>query len=45
MVHWRYVGPVVAAELRNVHVPILAGACNEAEGMQEALLHTIAEEQ
>jgi len=45
MVYWRYIGAMVAAEFRNVHVPLLAGACDEAEGMQEALFHTITKEQ
>lgn len=36
---------MVEAEFRDVHVPVLAGACDEAEGVQEAVFHSVAEEQ
>ena len=36
---------MVEAQLRNVHVSILPGSCDPAEGVQEALFHSIAEAQ
>lgn len=40
-----YACAVVEAKFRDVHVSVLAAACDEAEGVQEAVLHSIAKEQ
>ena len=42
---WRYFGAMVATQLRDLHVPLPAGACHEAEGVQEAILCEVAQEQ
>ena len=36
---------MVAAEFRDVHVPVSAGACYPAEGVQEVVFHPVAEEE
>ena len=36
---------MVEAEFRDVHVPLSTGPCDEAEGVQKTLLHTITQEQ
>lgn len=40
-----YACAVVEAQFRDVHVSILAAACDEAERVQEAVFHSVAEEQ
>lgn len=40
-----YACGVVEAEFRDVHVSVLAAACDEAERMQEVVFHSVAEEQ
>lgn len=45
MANQRYTRAMVEAQLRNLHVSFPAGARHETEGMQEALLHPITEEQ
>ena len=41
----RHTGAVVATQLRNIHVPFLAGTRHQTERVQEALLHPITEKQ
>lgn len=36
---------MVATQFRDVHVSVFIGACDEAEGVEEALFDTFAEEQ
>jgi len=36
---------VVETELRDVHVSLLTGACDEAKGIEEAIPHTTTEKQ
>ena len=36
---------MVEAEFRDVHVSILAAACDEAERVQEVVFHSITEKQ
>ena len=36
---------MVEAEFRDVHVSVLAAACDEAKRVQEAVFHSAAEEQ
>ena len=36
---------MVAAEFRDVHVSVPVGACDKAEGVQEAVFHPVTEEQ
>ena len=36
---------MVEAEFRDVHVSILAAACDEAERVQEVVFHSVAQEQ
>lgn len=45
MADCRHTRAMVEAEFRDVHVSFLAAACDEAEGMQEAVFHSVAEEQ
>ena len=40
-----YACGVVEAKFRDVHVSVFAAACDEAEGVQEAVFHSVAEEQ
>lgn len=36
---------MVEAEFRDVHVSVLAAACDEAERVQKVVFHSVAEEQ
>ena len=45
MADWRHAGAVVAAEFRDLHVSVFAGTCDAAEGVQEAVFDSVAEEQ